>query len=84
MLRNIFTLSAVNSAGQSANSAEVSATQAAPTQIPAVPIGVVAAAGNAQVTLTWTASNGAGSYEVNAGRVAVDLYADSHAYSGSR
>jgi fibronectin type 3 domain-containing protein len=57
-----YVASASNSAGESPNSAEVSAT---PTLAPpAVPAGLVATAGNAQVTLTWNASTGATSYQV--------------------
>jgi fibronectin type 3 domain-containing protein len=62
-----YVVSAVNSAGQNGNSAEVSATPMAPTQIPAVPAGLVATAGNAQVSLTWSASNGATGYHVKRG-----------------
>ena len=57
-----YVVSAYNSAGQSANSAEVSATPVLPP--PGVPTGLAATAGNAQVSLTWTASSGASSYHV--------------------
>lgn len=59
-----YVVSAVNSAGESANSSEVTATPVAP---PAAPTGLNAASGNAQVVLTWTASNGAASYHVKRG-----------------
>jgi fibronectin type 3 domain-containing protein len=59
-----YVVAAVNATGPSGNSAEVSATPAAPVQVPAVPLGLVATAGNAQVSLTWTASSGATSYHV--------------------
>ena len=59
-----YVVSAVNSAGESANSGEVSATPAAPVQAPAAPTGLAATAGNAQVNLTWGASTGATSYNV--------------------
>ncbi len=59
-----YVVSALNSAGESANSAQVSALPAAVTAIPAAPTGVAATAGNAQVSLTWTASSGATSYHV--------------------
>ena len=59
-----YLVSAVNSAGESANSAEVSATPTAPITPPAVPTGLQATAGNAQVNLTWNASAGATSYHV--------------------
>jgi fibronectin type 3 domain-containing protein len=57
-----YVVSASNSAGQSPNSAEVSATPTLPG--PATPAGLAATAGNAQVILTWSASNGATSYHM--------------------
>src|SRR6202789_1669256 len=57
-----YVVSASNSASASPNSAEVSAT---PTLAPpAVPTGLAATAGNAQVTLTWNAATGATSYHL--------------------
>src|SRR5271167_1378930 len=57
-----YVVSAYNSAGQSANSAEVNATPVLPP--PAAPTGLAAAEGNAQVSLSWTASATATSYHV--------------------
>jgi fibronectin type 3 domain-containing protein len=57
-----YVVSAYNSAGQSANSAEVSATPVLPA--PGAPTGLAATPGNAQVSLTWTASAAATSYHV--------------------
>ncbi|MBI3411176.1 MAG: fibronectin type III domain-containing protein, partial [Planctomycetes bacterium] len=57
-----FQVTAVNSAGQSPMSSAVSAMPQAPT--PATPTNFAATAGNAQVTLTWTASSGATSYNI--------------------
>ena len=57
-----YVVSAYNSAGQSANSAEVSATPVLPA--PGAPTGLAATPGNAQVSLTWTASSGASSYHL--------------------
>ena len=57
-----YVVSAYNTYGQSANSAEVSATPAAAP--PPVPANLVAAAGNTQVNLSWNASAGATSYHV--------------------
>ena len=59
-----YVVSAVNSAGESANSSQVSATPAAPVVAPAAPTGLAATAGNAQVALSWNASTGATSYNV--------------------
>jgi fibronectin type 3 domain-containing protein len=59
-----YEVSAVNSAGESANSAQASSTPTAPLQIPSVPIGLAATAANAQVSLTWSAVTGATSYHV--------------------
>ena len=59
-----YVVSAVNSGGESANSAEVSATPTAPANPPAAPTGLQATAGNAQVSLKWNASTGATSYHV--------------------
>ena len=59
-----YVVSSYNSYGQSANSSEVSATPAAPAAPPAVPTGLTATAGNAQVSLNWSASAGATSYHV--------------------
>src|SRR5713226_3385140 len=59
-----YVVSAYNSYGQSANSAEVNATPTASTTPPAAPTGLTASAGNAQVTLAWSASGGATSYHV--------------------
>jgi fibronectin type 3 domain-containing protein len=57
-----YVVSAVNATGESANSVQASATPVAPTQSPAAPTGLIAAGGNAQVSLSWTASSGATSY----------------------
>jgi fibronectin type 3 domain-containing protein len=59
-----YVVSAVNATGESANSAQASATPVAPTQAPATPTGLTANAGNAQVLLTWNASAGAISYHL--------------------
>ena len=59
-----YVVSAVNSAGASANSSEVSATPSSAATAPPVPTGLSAAAGNQQVILNWKASKGATSYHV--------------------
>jgi fibronectin type 3 domain-containing protein len=59
-----YVLSAVSASGESANSAQVSATPVAPATPPAAPTGLHATPGNAQVSLTWTATTGATSYHV--------------------
>lgn len=61
-----YVVSAFDAAGESANSAEVSATPAIQV-VPAAPTNLKATAGNAQVSLTWTASTGATSYHVKRG-----------------
>ncbi len=62
-----YVVSALNAAGESANSAQASATPVAPTQPPAAPTGLQTTAGNAQVALGWTASATATSYNVKRG-----------------
>jgi fibronectin type 3 domain-containing protein len=62
-----YVVSALNSAGESANSTEVNAKPMAPAQVPTAPTGVAASAGNAQVVLSWSASSGATSYNVKRG-----------------
>ncbi len=63
-----YVVSALNSAGESANSTAASAKPTAPTQpqsqIPPIPTGLIATAGNAQISLTWAISSGATSYHV--------------------
>jgi fibronectin type 3 domain-containing protein len=59
-----YVVSAFNAEGQSANSAQASATPAAPVTVPSAPTGLQATAGNAQVSLIWTASTGATSYHI--------------------
>jgi len=57
-----YVVSAVNGAGESASSLQVSA---APTlAAPAAPVGLAATAGDAQVSLSWTASAFAANYNV--------------------
>ncbi|RKP53165.1 cellulose 1,4-beta-cellobiosidase [Cohnella endophytica] len=59
-----YVVSASNSAGESVNSTQASATPSTAVTIPAAPTGLTATAGNAQVALSWTASSGATSYTV--------------------
>uniref|UniRef100_UPI003899578F glycoside hydrolase family 44 protein n=1 Tax=Paenibacillus kobensis TaxID=59841 RepID=UPI003899578F len=59
-----YVVSAVNSAGESANSAQASATPAIILPLPAAPTNLTATAGNAQAALSWSASSGATSYNV--------------------
>src|SRR5882757_1456610 len=59
-----YVVSALTAAGESANSTQVSATPKAPSVSPAAPTNLTATAGNAVVTLTWTASAGATGYNV--------------------
>src|SRR5205823_1894812 len=57
-----YVVSAVNTAGESTNSGQVSATPQL--GVPGAPTNVVATAGNGQVGLSWSASSGATSYNV--------------------
>lgn len=56
-----YTVSATNNAGESADAPEVTATSNVP---PPAPTGLVATAGSNQVTLSWTGSAGAVSYNI--------------------
>lgn len=57
-----YVVQASNSAGTSGNSNQASATPAASVSAPATPTNFTATAGNASVSLAWTASSGATSY----------------------
>ena len=59
-----YVISAVNSAGESANSAQISVI---PITITAAPTGLTATPGNAQVSLAWIAVTGAATYNVKRG-----------------
>ncbi|XID92815.1 DUF4466 family protein [Paenibacillaceae bacterium WGS1546] len=59
-----YVVSAVNVAGESANSAPVSVTPSAAPTVPAAPTGLTATAGDGQATLSWNASSGATGYNV--------------------
>src|SRR6202041_2599415 len=59
-----YVVSSLNAAGESADSAQVSATPEAPGVPPPAPTNLTAMPGNAVVTLTWTASTGATGYNV--------------------
>ena len=61
-----YRVASVNSVGTSSYSNEASATPG-PTNAPAPPTSLAAAAGNGQVTLTWSASSGATSYNIYRG-----------------
>jgi uncharacterized protein (DUF1800 family)/fibronectin type 3 domain-containing protein len=63
-LTYFYVVVAVNAASASANSAPVAASPAATVLAPAAPTDVASTAGNTQVTLSWTASIGATSYQV--------------------
>ncbi len=58
-----FVVTAVNAGGESADSSPAASATPLP-PIAAAPTGVTAEAGDGQVTLTWTASSGADSYDV--------------------
>jgi fibronectin type 3 domain-containing protein len=69
-----YVVSAVNAGGQSANSSQASATTLAGGSVPAAPTGLTATAGNTQVSLSWTASSGATSYNVKRATVSGGPY----------
>ncbi|MNP08211.1 Endoglucanase 5 precursor [compost metagenome] len=60
-----YVVTAVNANGESSNSTEVDATPLALSTAPSAPSNVTATAGDSTVTLSWTASSGATSYNVN-------------------
>jgi fibronectin type 3 domain-containing protein len=78
-----YVVAASNSAGTSPNSVEVSATPAALVNVPQVPTGLAAMAGNEQVALTWNASNGATSYAVSRSTTTGGPYAKIGTASGT-
>ncbi|MFZ2948581.1 MAG: DUF5666 domain-containing protein, partial [Desulfuromonadaceae bacterium] len=59
-----YVVTAVNSVGESAPSAQVSATPTSTPTVPAAPIGVSAVGGANQVTISWAAVAGATSYNI--------------------
>lgn len=60
-----YIVTAVNSAGESSASSQVSATtNAPPVAVPGAPTGVVAVGGTKQVTVSWNAVSGATSYNL--------------------
>jgi fibronectin type 3 domain-containing protein len=67
-------VTAVNSLGESPNSKQVSAIPGPPVTIPAIPTGLQATAGDAQISLTWNASTGATQYELERATVSGGPY----------
>lgn len=59
-----YVVTAENSAGESADSAQVSATPVAPVVLPDAPSGLTATAGSTNVTLSWIPVSGAASYNL--------------------
>ncbi len=68
-----YVVTAVNSAGESGNSNQASATPNVPA--PPIPTGLTAVAGNAQVSLTWSGSTSATTYNVKRSTVSGGPYA---------
>jgi hypothetical protein len=69
-----YVVTAVNTIGASGNSNQATATPAAPPTAPAAPLNLTATGGNEQVSLAWTASTGATSYNVKRGAVSGGPY----------
>jgi hypothetical protein len=59
-----YVVTAVNATGESGNSNQATATPTAAPTAPAAPLNLTATGGNQQISLTWTASTGATSYNV--------------------
>ena len=59
-----YVVTAVNATGESGNSNQATATPAAAPTAPSAPLNLTATGGNQQVSLAWTASTGATSYNV--------------------
>jgi fibronectin type 3 domain-containing protein len=59
-----YVVTAVNATGESGNSNQATATPAAAPTAPAPPLNLTATGGNQQVSLAWTASTGATTYNV--------------------
>jgi fibronectin type 3 domain-containing protein len=59
-----YVVTSVNATGQSGNSNQATATPAAAPAAPAAPLNLTATGGNQRVSLAWTASTGATSYNV--------------------
>jgi fibronectin type 3 domain-containing protein/regulation of enolase protein 1 (concanavalin A-like superfamily) len=76
-----YVVTAVDLAGESANSTEVNAKPLPP--IPAVPTGFAAVAGNAQVSLSWSAATYATSYNVKRATTAGGPYTTVASPSGT-
>ena len=76
-----YVVSAVNTYGESANSAEKSALPALP--VPSAPAGVTATPADTQVNLSWTASAGATSYHVKRSTTSGTGYAQVGAPAGT-
>jgi hypothetical protein len=73
-----YVVAAISSAGESANSSEVSAkpVDSARTGVPSVPQGLKATAGNGWVSLTWSPSSGAASYHLKRATASGGPYQD--------
>lgn len=69
-----YVVTAVNAIGPSSNSNQATATPAAPPAVPAAPLNLTATGGDQQVSLTWTASTGATSYNVKRAAVSGGPY----------
>jgi fibronectin type 3 domain-containing protein len=67
--------SSTSSATSSSSSSVTSSSSSSASSVPAVPTGVAATAGDTQISLTWTASSGATSYNVKRATASNGTYA---------
>ncbi len=78
-----FVVTAVSSGGESVESAEVFATPSSAIQAPAAPLSVAATPGNGQVTVSWSLSAGATSYNIYYGTTSGNLRATGSRIAGA-
>jgi fibronectin type 3 domain-containing protein len=78
-----FIVTAVNAGGESAASSQATATPVAPALPPVAPTGLHVTVGDSQVSLTWTASSGATTYNIYYGTTTPLTIANATKISGT-